>query len=59
MNDMKKTIDISDEMAEAGAEIIFSEPGIAPCGISFSGSELARKVYLAMVRVRMAQRGTK
>lgn len=41
-------IEITPEMAEAGAEAILGEVGGAPLGANFSASGLAREVFLAM-----------
>lgn len=41
-------IEITPEMAEAGMEAIFGEPGVAEVGVFFSARDLAVKVYRAM-----------
>ncbi len=51
MNELKDDIEVTEEMIEAGADVIFSEPGVADFGISFSGRDLAKKVFLAMLHL--------
>jgi hypothetical protein len=48
-------IEVTPEMAETGGSIILHEPEVADLGVSFSGSDLARKVYEAVELARRAK----
>lgn len=48
-----KEIEVTPEMADAGANVIFQTDGVAPLGVFFSGPDLAEKVYRAMECVRL------
>ena len=49
-------IEVTPEMAEIGSSIIFQAPGVAPCGVFFSGEDLATEVYRAMEHHRRLKR---
>lgn len=52
-------IEVTDEMIEAGEDVILSEVGGADLGGFFSAADLAKSVYLAMHNVRKATRASR
>ena len=55
-NDSNDEIEVTDEMAELGCDIILGTQGVAEISVSFSGRDLAEKVYVAMERLRRSSR---
>lgn len=46
--DSTNDVEITPEMIEAGTAILYSCPGLSPCGVDFDAAELVVKVYRAM-----------
>jgi hypothetical protein len=47
---------VTPRMAEAGADVILGEKGVADFGVFFSAPDLAAKVYRAMDTLRASSR---